>query len=63
MMIKYCPDLTGYEQVKALLVGNGDFVRPVLNACLKHNCVAYANGRCLKYKNSVELEVKYDDHN
>lgn len=29
-MILFCPDLTGKEEIKAICVGNGDFVRPVL---------------------------------
>jgi len=29
-MILFCPDITGKEEVKAALVGHGDFVRPVL---------------------------------
>lgn len=34
-MILFCPDLTGKEEIKAMLIGNGDFVRPVLNPCIK----------------------------
>lgn len=34
-MILFCPDLTGKEEVKAMLIGNGDFVRPVLHPCIK----------------------------
>lgn len=30
-MILFCPDLVGKEEVKAVYVGHGDFVRPVLN--------------------------------
>ena len=48
-MILFCPDLTGKEEVKAMLIGNGDFVRPVLNPCIKEKCVAYKDGKCLKY--------------
>lgn len=53
-MILFCPDLTGKEEVKAMLIGNGDFVRPVLNPCIKEKCVAYKDGKCLKYNNEVE---------
>lgn len=60
-MIKFCPDLTSHEEVKAVLIGHGDFTRPVLHACLQHDCVAYANGRCLKYNNTVKKEVKDDE--
>lgn len=34
-MILFCPDLVGKEEVKAMLIGNGDFVRPVLHPCIK----------------------------
>ena len=44
----------GPEEVKAMLIGNGDFVRPVLNPCIKEKCVAYKDGKCLKYNNEVE---------
>lgn len=53
-MIKFCPDLTGKEEVKAVLIGNGDFVRPVLHACIKEKCIAYENGICKKYNTKVE---------
>lgn len=55
-MILFCPDLTGKEEVKAMLIGNGDFVRPVLNPCIKEKCVAYKDGKCMKYNNEVERE-------
>lgn len=44
----------GKEEVKAMLIGNGDFVRPVLNPCIKEKCVAYKDGKYLKYNNEVE---------
>lgn len=55
-MILFCPDLVGKEEVKAMLIGNGDFVRPVLNPCIKEQCVAYKDGKCMKYDNEVEVE-------
>lgn len=39
-MILFCPDLTGKEEVKAMLIGNGDYVRPVLHPCIKEKCGA-----------------------
>lgn len=54
-MIKFCPDLTCKEEVKAMAIGNGDFVRPVLNLCIKDKCVAYKDGVCKKYENLIEL--------
>lgn len=55
-MILFCPDLTGKEEIKAMLIGNGDFVRPVLHPCIKEKCVAYKDGKCMKYDNEVERE-------
>ena len=55
-MILFCPDLTGKEEIKAMLIGNGDFVRPVLHPCIKEKCVAYKDGKCMKYNNEVERE-------
>ena len=62
-MILFCPDLVGKEEVKAMLVGHGDFTRPVLNACIKEKCAAYKDGYCEKYHNKVEAkkaEAKYE---
>lgn len=56
-MILFCPDLVGKEEVKAMLIGNGDFVRPVLHPCIKEKCVAYKDGKCMKYDNEVEVEI------
>ena len=55
-MILFCPDLTGKEEITALCVGNGDFVRPVRNPCIKENCVAYKDGYCRKHHQNVEVE-------
>ena len=52
-MIKYCPDLTSHETIKATLIGTGDFTRPVLCHCIESQCVAYKNGKCMKYDNTV----------
>lgn len=56
-MILFCPDLTGKEEVKAMFIGNGDFVRPVLHPCIKEKCIAYKDGKCMKYDNEVEREM------
>lgn len=53
-MILFCPDLVGKEEVKAIYKGHGDFIRPVLNSCIKEKCVAYKDGYCKKYHNKVE---------
>lgn len=62
-MILFCPDLTCKEEVKAAFVGHGDFTRPILHACLKHQCVAYKDGRCAKYDNEVEKEEETNESN
>lgn len=36
-MILFCPDLVGKEEVKAALIGHGDFVKPVLHPCIRIN--------------------------
>ncbi len=53
-IIKFCPDLTTKEEVKAILIGSGDYTRPLLHACIKEKCVAYKNGMCMKYDTEVE---------
>ena len=55
-MILFCPDLVGKEEVKAMIIGHGDFVRPVLNPCIKEKCVAYKDGYCNKYLQNVEVK-------
>lgn len=60
-MIKFCPDLTGKEEIKAAFVGHGDFVRPVLNVCIKEKCIAYKDGKCRKYHAEVESREVNDD--
>lgn len=54
-MIRYCPDLTTQEEVKSICAWNGDFTRAVLNPCIKEKCVAYKDGKCMKYDNEVEV--------
>lgn len=54
-MIKFCPDLTSHEEVKAVLIGSGDFTIHVLHACIEEECVAYKKGKCMKYDNEVEI--------
>lgn len=55
--IKFCPDLTSHEEVKAMFVGQGDFTKPILHACIKEKCIAYdyKRGHCNKYDNTVEI--------
>lgn len=55
--IAFCPDLTCKEEVKGMVIGQGDFTRPILNACIKDKCVAYKDGECRKYNNKVERAI------
>lgn len=57
-MVKFCPDLTTKEEVKAVLRGQGDYVRPVLHICIQEKCAAYKSGKCMKYDNEVEIREK-----
>ena len=52
-MIKYCPDLTGFEIRESYLRTNKTVI---LNHCLKDACVAYKNSKCIKYNNDVEIK-------
>lgn len=54
--VKFCPDLTSHEEVKTMIIGQGDFTRPILHACIKKQCAAYKDGKCLKYDNEVETK-------
>ena len=53
----FCPLLVGQEEHKAIMVGQGDYVVPVLNPCIKEKCVAYNDsyfdGYCEHFKKSV----------
>lgn len=59
--IKYCPDLTGYKTEKAVMIGTGDYTRPVLHECLKEKCVAYSGKTCIKYASCTEYEETEDE--
>ena len=54
--IKYCPDLTGFEIRESYLRGGGTNKTVILNHCLKDACVAYKNGKCIKYNSNVEIK-------
>lgn len=57
----FCPLLVGQQEHKAIMVGQGDYVVPVLNPCIKEKCVAYRDSddycehfeRCV-YRDSEE---------
>ena len=57
-MIKFCPDLIGKEEVKAVFIGHGDYVVPTFNPRLLEKCAAYKNGVCKKYDNDVEIKTE-----
>ena len=54
--MKYCPELTTIQWQKAMLRGNGDYQTVVLNECIREKCIAYKDGFCVKYQNSVTEE-------
>lgn len=46
--IKFCPCLVITKEVKAVAIGNGDSVVSCFGKCIKEDCMAYENGKCLK---------------
>lgn len=54
--IKYCPDLTSYEERQGYLIGSGMIRQVILNVCLKEKCAAFKNGYCHKYNNVINEE-------
>lgn len=55
-MIKYCPLLIAKEEVKAVLVGQGDYTVQKMRPCIKEKCIAYYKGHCSEYENPVEID-------
>lgn len=55
-MIKYCPLLITREEVKAMLIGQGDYTVQKMSPCLKEKCVAYCKHWCSQFENSVEID-------
>lgn len=55
-MIKFCPLLITKEEVKAVLVGTGDYMAQNMRPCLKEKCVAYCRHWCSQFENSVEID-------
>ena len=51
--VKFCPDLVTREERKAIAIGSGDIVISYFEHCLQNKCVAYKDGKCLKYKETV----------
>lgn len=54
----FCPLLVGQQEYKAVMVGQGDYVVPVLNPCIKDKCVAYRDldDYCEHFKKCVYRE-------
>lgn len=50
---KVCPLLVGRQEYKANVIGQGDCVMPVINPCLRTKCVAYKDGECARFDNTV----------
>lgn len=53
-MVKSCPDLIAKRKVKDVVVGEGEYFKPVFYPCIKEKCIAYNNGKCRKYHAEVE---------
>ena len=61
--IKFCPMLTGKKEVKALTIGQGDYVVPTLNVCLQEHCTAFVENYfgekwCNHYHSRVEYKAE-----
>lgn len=59
--LKFCPMLTGKEEVKALTIGHGDCVIPTFQVCLQEHCAAFVKtigggGKCNHYHSLVDYE-------
>lgn len=54
--LKFCPLLVGKEERKAIMVGQGDIVVPILYPCIKDKCIAYKDGECHFYHSPVTLD-------
>lgn len=63
--IKFCPMLTGQQEVKALTIGSGDYTVPIMRLCLLEHCTAYTKtiggeGFCKHYHTKVEYTESED---
>lgn len=58
-MEKYCPDLTGYKDVKPNSL-SADWTScrvPISNPCIKKQCAAYKNGICMRYGTVIDIKL------
>lgn len=53
--LKLCPYLPQKEERKALAIGNGDFTVTYFLPCLREECAAYSNGRCMYGGANIEV--------
>lgn len=55
MELLFCPLLVGKEERKAIMIGQGDVVVPILYPCIKDKCVAYrgSDNYCEHFKKCV----------
>lgn len=51
---KGCPLLAMREEHKAIAIGQGDCTVSYLMSCLEDKCIAYKNGYCNYFNNSVK---------
>ena len=59
--IKLCPLLIGYEEHNGCFQGDGMFRKPIMCPCIKDDCVAYCDGFCKQFKQSVK-KIDGDEH-
>ena len=52
-MVQLCPDRKVSQVNKAMLIGNGDTMFEYFTECMKEKCVAFSNGRCTRYNNTL----------
>lgn len=58
--LKFCPMLTGKQEVKALTIGTGDCVIPTFQICLQDHCAAFAEKHGgEKWCNHYHTQVEY----
>ena len=66
--IKFCPMLVGKEEVKALTIGQGDYVIPTFHVCLQEHCAAFVEKYggekwCNHYHSPVEYRAESEERN
>lgn len=58
--------LTGQQEVKALTIGQGDYVMPTFHVCLQKHCAAFVEKYggekwCNHYHSSIEYKAESEE--